>query len=678
MIALTEGIARSCVLLFALLLSQNTPLSGDEVEPLYGRVSAIEGNLMVKGAREDQWSYSDVNGIVGDDDALLTDGESLAEIEMPGQVFLRLGKATGLDVVSVREGQYRLWKGKAYVSVSDGDERIVAVETPVCAVVLVGKGLVRIEVQDEGAVRVYSFKGCIEVIGAGESSLSLGSNLKLDVDSEGCFVGLEAVAGPMTDELARWHRTREACLVARALPDFIPPETVGARDLVGCGQWVVEDEVRYWRPEVDVSWRPYYAGVWRYAGAVGWCWVPRYSFEYATCHYGTWRYSFRYGWLWRPRWRWRPAHVAWVVLDDCIFWTPLDWHCRPVVACEAPHFSCRLSIGDHFTLHYGSWCYAPVRYFCSERPCYRIVNHQTIIKDSTINIHNIRKAVIARNIDHIEHIRPKRLARGAKRLSHKADVLLRDALGKKPKKVRFANDAGVGRGRLTERLERIKEQISHGQDTAHSQVKAAPATATRERLARRVREFRERALQHQGGQGDNGWRTGGRATGERAALVDRIREGGRARGGGPAASSAEEPKVKGIGDRLRARLRELKSLRNKESVTEGDGTPRRRLRRAEVSGERQVTLRGSQVGTYQLRLGSWRSPAQEDSRSALRRHAVVDSQVGTLRAGLRPGPRRSGELRGSVARQKQSQTAEAHAEGRRGRLSRWAKGLRAR
>ena len=58
----------------------------------HGRVSAVNGDLLVKGPDDKDWSYLDPNGTVYDQDSLWSDTDSLAELEMERGAWLRLGK----------------------------------------------------------------------------------------------------------------------------------------------------------------------------------------------------------------------------------------------------------------------------------------------------------------------------------------------------------------------------------------------------------------------------------------------------------------------------------------------------------------------------------------------------------------------------------------------------------
>jgi len=412
MAAIKHIAKRLCVIALALALSWSPVAQADDPAPLYGRPSALEGRLAVKGTTEQEWSNVELNGIVADGDALLTEPGSLAEIELPRDLFFRLGGSTQLEIVSVGDARYRLLVGSAYIVSQAPEEIVTGVETPSCDIVVGGGSVARIEVSETGTARIHAVEGYVEVLGEGGSSVDLRRELVLTVSPEGGFAGLGPMAPVLADELAQFHLARTAALAGKVLPEPAPYDVVGTRDLAASGDWVLEDEVRYWKPRVvSASWRPYYDGSWRHMVSVGWYWVPRHSFEYVTCHYGYWHHSHRHGWLWRPSWVWSPARVAWVVVDDGICWAPVDIHRRPIVRHRpvAP-VSFRFTIGDgDWDLSLGLWCFGRFDDFHRDRPHYTVVKKKVVIRDGMINIGSSRPV---NNINHLNIVRPNVFRRG--------------------------------------------------------------------------------------------------------------------------------------------------------------------------------------------------------------------------------------------------------------------------
>src|SRR5437868_2718 len=64
----------------------------------HARVSAISGDLLVRGTDDADWSYIDRNAVVYDGDEVWADVDSLAEIELEHGGWLRLGPDTQVNL----------------------------------------------------------------------------------------------------------------------------------------------------------------------------------------------------------------------------------------------------------------------------------------------------------------------------------------------------------------------------------------------------------------------------------------------------------------------------------------------------------------------------------------------------------------------------------------------------
>jgi len=609
-----------CVLLAISVMSIASAARAEDAEPFYGRVSAVEGNLAVRGAEEDDWSYVEENSIVKDEDSFVLDEDSLAEIELPGQVLLRLGDSAGLDVISIEEGRYRLWKGAVYVSIEDGADQLVAVETPVCAVVVQGTGAVRINVDEGGPVQVSNYEGDVQVFGAGESSVQLENAYALHVDSEGDFVGLGLVEHARLDALDDWNELRNEYYAALDLPEFASREALGVRDLGGAGGWIVEEDVEYWRPAVDTSWRPYYDGAWRHVEPVGYYWVPRHSFEFVTSHYGSWHWSIRFGWLWRPSWRWAPSRVAWVTHDDGVFWAPLDYYGYPVRVSTRPLFSLHISIGIGFDFYDDSWCYASFDHFRRHhrhhRPHYTVVN-QTVINNNVVNIYNIRHAEVVRDINRVERFRPDRHVRSADTVNRDARRRLERVVASRRTDRRFQTNTQIGGGRLSDRLTELRRRTTDSGNGRRSTDRTS-GRPTAEALERRVREFRTRQVRQRSEEATRertrrGNTAAAKALRERRStrLTERLRAG------------ADEAQTR---QRLRQRVPERRNsdrLGNKSRVmVEPEGR---------TVDPRSRRLRTTRNETWEKRIQKMRSETRTEARG--RRESQLPSQPRADRRG---------------------------------------------
>src|SRR5262249_2855599 len=141
------------------LISMGTrPAAADR--SAHGRVSALSGNLLVKGPDDDDWSYLERNAVVSDGDLVWADDDSLAELDMEQGAWLRLGPDTRVDVRRLPpDGDLRLQRGSVYVDLSGDVREAVAVRTAAGDVVVEGGSLARVDVEKDDDVRVVVRRG---------------------------------------------------------------------------------------------------------------------------------------------------------------------------------------------------------------------------------------------------------------------------------------------------------------------------------------------------------------------------------------------------------------------------------------------------------------------------------------------------------------------------------------
>src|SRR5437588_2139609 len=78
----------------------------------HGRVSAVQGDLLIKGTSDADWSYAAKNSVVYDGDHLWSDQNSAAEVELERGAWLRLGPESEVDVQRLPpNGDVRLARG---------------------------------------------------------------------------------------------------------------------------------------------------------------------------------------------------------------------------------------------------------------------------------------------------------------------------------------------------------------------------------------------------------------------------------------------------------------------------------------------------------------------------------------------------------------------------------------
>lgn len=378
------------------------PIAVAQEYPMHARVSFDAGSSMVKGSSDADWSHATVNTLILPGDTLWVDKGGSTELEMAGGAFLRLADGSKAEVVSLPpNATIRGWGGSFYVQRISRSTGTFIFTTPACAVELESDTCARVDIVDQGAttVSVRWGRAAIRTDAGGATTVLEGQQCWIDPG----FLPSETRPFDRTleDAFDQWNRDRSRLLAEgiKTVPKtvVIQESTLGASDLSGCGEWVYAEDNYYWRPTVVVDYVPYRTGYWSYVPGVGSVWVENYPFSYVTSHYGRWHYSHSYGWLWSYNPVWSPAWVATIRCGDYFVWTPVDYHCRPVLVTQSAFFNVG---GVQFCVSAAS--YAPASCVYSNPfgvyPIYDDVVHYIGMHPTQINIWNI-------NIGHEPRVR---------------------------------------------------------------------------------------------------------------------------------------------------------------------------------------------------------------------------------------------------------------------------------
>ena len=282
-----------------------------------GRLADIQGVVSFRAAGQDQWSAAALNYPVTSGDAVWTEPDARAVVEI-GPAAIRMGGGTELDAaqIDLHVAQLQLAQGSANIRLAvlpEGDSYEVG--TPRGTVSLLEPGLYRI---DAGAAdqptRVTAFRGAAAFAGGG-SSLTVESGQAVDISGEE-RLGY-AVHPAEEDEFDRWAAARdERPAAARAAPaqggrvepvpgqatQYVSPEATGYQDLDRYGAWATTpDYGAVWYPTaVPAGWAPYRYGHWAWVAPWGWTWIDDAPWGFTPFHYGRWVFI-------GDRWAWVPG-----------------------------------------------------------------------------------------------------------------------------------------------------------------------------------------------------------------------------------------------------------------------------------------------------------------------------------------------------------------------------------
>ena len=325
---------------------------GSEAPPetgaTYGRLLHYEGGIYLRrdGAEDSGAVEVAVNAPVIPGDQIWTGTDGRAEIQLADGSLVRIDFDSRVTLMNLSdlEGAFdnttllRLLNGSLYFKTVrfDPRERRFQVDTPAGSIFALSEGVFRVDVTQDGASSLASYRGVAEVI-ANDKSIIAHSGERLTMTPDRAPGEARAFNTLRRDDFDLWSENRDDLLAhggsgdgpAPEVPDTIKPYM---SELNRNGDWKYDDEYGWvWVPDsVDTSWRPYYYGQWTYA-PVGPVWVSYEPWGWAPYHYGRWSYTVGLGWFWSPGAIYSGAYVSWSVGPTYWGWCPVGYYDYPVV-----------------------------------------------------------------------------------------------------------------------------------------------------------------------------------------------------------------------------------------------------------------------------------------------------------------------------------------------------------
>jgi hypothetical protein len=228
-------------------------------------------------------------------------------------------------------------------------------------VTVVQPGDVRVDADpDSGATTVELFSGQVQVDGNGfQQILQGGQSVRLDGSNP---ISSQAMDASVPDGLDQFSNGRDAVYQngVQGEDAYVNPDTIGAEDLNGNGDWETDPDVgAVWYPAgVAVGWVPYSCGSWTWIAPWGWTWVGCEPWGFAPFHYGRWEHKGdRWGWIPGPRVVrpiYSPAMVAFVGGPGVTAWFALGPHDTYVPWYHAsPLYQNRVNVSNQFSRNGG-------------------------------------------------------------------------------------------------------------------------------------------------------------------------------------------------------------------------------------------------------------------------------------------------------------------------------------
>ena len=290
--------------------AQDTGAQGGGDPPArVGRLARLVGDVSTHGAGVTQWTPAVLNFPFVSGDALWTQPQAQAEIDV-GESVITLADQTEfdlgtldeqalvaeepqgavfLDLRHVQPGEtYTLNTPRGAVQIAvDGEYEVLAGDAATPTRVVVVRGAAQLT---SGNLALRVGPGQMAVASSGPGSDVQGSNVQGDVEPVPSYDPF------LTAMLSRYSAPLNEPQIVQGM--------TGAQDLGQYGSWQSSPQYgEVWYPQVSPDWVPYRDGSWSYVEPWGWTWVDSEPWGFAPFHYGRWAQI-------GPRWCWVPGEEA--------------------------------------------------------------------------------------------------------------------------------------------------------------------------------------------------------------------------------------------------------------------------------------------------------------------------------------------------------------------------------
>jgi hypothetical protein len=309
-----------------------TPSNAAESDLGGGRISLVQGQVLIQTKDEGEWVEASVNFPIADGDRIMTERDGRVELNFKNGTYVRVGETSQLDIIALGFDQ-----GKAFIHLNQLEGRIYVNHHPITEEISslyldLPYGVLSSYIPSRFRIDLTSSEARISVLEGSVEFKSDGRPIQLTqgktlVAREGGYAELGQLYGK--DEWDRWNEVRDNELLQRRYAQqYLPPDLEPyGYEMEGNGRWVYTPEYQYvWVPTVVVGWAPFQYGYWAWRRGI-YCWVPREPWGWVPFHYGRWVHMRSHGWAWVPPFRhatiWNPGAVAWNIGPTHVSWVPL-------------------------------------------------------------------------------------------------------------------------------------------------------------------------------------------------------------------------------------------------------------------------------------------------------------------------------------------------------------------
>ncbi len=315
------------------LLSFNViPSIPGEPELGVGRISLIQGQVLIQAKDEGEWTEASVNFPMADGDRIMTERDGRAELQLKNGTYVRVGEISQLDIIALGFD-----RGKVFTHLNQLEGKIYVNHRPITEeasslYIDLPYGVVSSNVPSRFKIDLTSSEARISVLEGGVEFKSDGRPIPLTqgktlVAKDGGYAEITQLNG--RNEWDQWNEARDHELFQkRYAQTYLPADLESwGYEMEGNGRWIYTPEYQYvWVPTVVVGWAPFHEGHWAWRRGI-YCWIPREPWGWIPFHYGRWVRHHQHGWAWVPPFRhaaiWNPGAVAWHIGPKHVSWVPL-------------------------------------------------------------------------------------------------------------------------------------------------------------------------------------------------------------------------------------------------------------------------------------------------------------------------------------------------------------------
>jgi hypothetical protein len=273
--------------------------------PGAARVSMINGEVSTMRGDSGEWVAAVANAPVVQGDTVATAARSRAEVQLDYANVLRMDQNADVKIADLAQKHIQLQVASGIIdyTVFKGTEADAEIDTPNMAVLPMGEGVYRIQIDADSQTELTVRKGRAQVsTPQGSMTVEKGQVIYVRGTDNPEYQIADAASN---DEWDRWNNDRDRVIENAQSWQYANRYYTGAQDLDEYGQWENTPDYGYvWAPNVGPDWVPYYDGSWAWEPYWGWTWVSSEPWGWAPYHYGRWCW-------WGSRWCWWPGAGYW-------------------------------------------------------------------------------------------------------------------------------------------------------------------------------------------------------------------------------------------------------------------------------------------------------------------------------------------------------------------------------